>query len=159
MNHGQNRECVTGALSPPRLGQLCTQNIHNFFQNNIIVDVNPICPTMPEIKIDLNGVLKLLSNLKPYKAAGPDSIKTLVLKRLENGNYSCYMPLIWKRPFKPDSYLQTEKRHKYVPYSKRVTKQKPANYRLISLTCILCKVMVHIIASDLSKHLTKHNVL
>ena len=35
---------------------------------------------MPEIKIDLNVVLKLLSNLKPDKAAGPDSIKPVVLK-------------------------------------------------------------------------------
>ena len=38
---------------------------------------------MPEIKIDLNGVLKLLSNLKPDKAAGPDSIKPVVLRQLK----------------------------------------------------------------------------
>ena len=36
---------------------------------------------MPEFKIDLNGVLKLLSNLRPDKAAGPDSIKPVVLKQ------------------------------------------------------------------------------
>ena len=38
---------------------------------------------MSEIKIDLNGVLKLLSNLKPDKAARPDSIKPVVLKQLK----------------------------------------------------------------------------
>ena len=38
---------------------------------------------MPEIKIDLHGVLKLLSYLKPDKAAGPDSIKPVVLKQLK----------------------------------------------------------------------------
>ena len=38
---------------------------------------------MSEIKIDPNGVLKLLSNLKPDKAAGPDSIKPVVLKQLK----------------------------------------------------------------------------
>ena len=37
---------------------------------------------MPEINIDLNGVLKFLSKLNPRKAAGPDSIKPIVLKEL-----------------------------------------------------------------------------
>ena len=35
----------------------------------------------------------------------------------------------------------------------------PGNYRPISLTCICCKLMEHIIASNLTKHLNKHNVL
>ena len=37
---------------------------------------------MREIKIDLNGVLKFLSNLKPDKAAGPDSTKQVISKQL-----------------------------------------------------------------------------
>ena len=61
----------------------CIQNIHNIFQENVPEDINPICPAMPEIKIDLNGVLKLLSSLKPDKAAGPDSIIPVVLKQLK----------------------------------------------------------------------------
>ncbi|MEG7522989.1 MAG: hypothetical protein M3H12_07825, partial [Chromatiales bacterium] len=35
----------------------------------------------------------------------------------------------------------------------------PANYRPISLTCILCKVMEHIILSNMWKHLHKHNII
>jgi hypothetical protein len=42
---------------------------------------------------------------------------------------------------------------------KKGTKSDPANYRPISLTCVLCKVMEHIIVSHLSKHLDKHNIL
>ena len=38
---------------------------------------------MPDITIDLNGVIKLLSKLKPDKAAGGISIKPLVLKQLK----------------------------------------------------------------------------
>ena len=52
---------------------------------------------MPEIKINLKGVIKLLSNLKPdaFKAAGPDSIKPMVLKQFnENGDCPCYLLLI-----------------------------------------------------------------
>ena len=35
---------------------------------------------MPDIDISINGILKLLNNLKPGKAAGPDSIRPILLK-------------------------------------------------------------------------------
>ena len=50
--------------------------------NNFPDDLKSSCPSMPEINIDLNGVLKLLSKLKPGKAAGPDLFKPIVLKEL-----------------------------------------------------------------------------
>ena len=37
---------------------------------------------MPEISININGIIKLLSNLRPDKAAGPDEIRTIVLREL-----------------------------------------------------------------------------
>ena len=37
---------------------------------------------MPEIDISTNGILKLLGNLDPSKAAGPDKMRPLVLKEL-----------------------------------------------------------------------------
>ena len=38
-------------------------------------------PALPRIKIGVNGVTKLLRDLKqPHKAAGPDSIPTYILK-------------------------------------------------------------------------------
>ena len=39
---------------------------------------------MPEIDISLNGLLKLLHNLKPGKAAGPDKLKPLLLRELRD---------------------------------------------------------------------------
>ena len=35
---------------------------------------------MPEIKIEVEGVIKLLNDLSPFKAAGPDEISPWVLK-------------------------------------------------------------------------------
>ena len=37
---------------------------------------------MPEIYISENGLMKLLQNLKPGKAAGPDKLKPLLLREL-----------------------------------------------------------------------------
>ena len=70
-------------------------------------------------------VLKLLSNLKPDKTAGPDSIKPVVLKQLkmEIAPVICLLFEKKKKLFKPDNFLQNGKKHKSVPYSKRVTKQ------------------------------------
>ena len=45
------------------------------------------------------------------------------------------------------------------PVFKKGTKSDPANYRPISLTCILCKVMEHIIASKLTQHFNQNNIL
>ena len=39
---------------------------------------------MPDIDISVSGVLKLLTGLNPSKAAGPDTIKPVVLRELAN---------------------------------------------------------------------------
>ena len=58
--------------------------------------------TMPEICISLNRLLKLLKNLKPGKAAGPDRLKPLLLRELREE-----IALIIKMIF--DRSLQTGK--------------------------------------------------
>ena len=45
------------------------------------------------------------------------------------------------------------------PYLKKGDKTNPSNYRPVSLTCISCKLLEHIICSSLVQHLTKHNIL
>ena len=39
-------------------------------------------PVMSDIKVSENGILELLKDLNPYKAAGPDELKPLVLREL-----------------------------------------------------------------------------
>ena len=39
-------------------------------------------PVMPDIKVSENGILKLLKDLNPNKAAGQDELKPLVLREL-----------------------------------------------------------------------------
>ena len=56
--------------------------------------------------------------------------------------------------------VQTDWKKAHVcPLFKRGNKTDPANYRPISLTCILCKIMEHIVASTLTEHFKQHNVL
>ena len=44
-------------------------------------------------------------------------------------------------------------------YTKKGPKSKAENYRPISLTCICCKVLEHIITSNIMSHLDKNNIL
>ena len=129
-------------------------NIHNIFQENIPDNFNPICPTMLEIKIYLNGVLKLVSNLKPDKAAGHYSIKQLILKQLKTEiNCSYYIPLIQPPPPLQTGHFPIDWKSRSLSLIKKGDKTEPSNYMPISLACILCKVMGHTIASN------KYNIL
>ena len=51
------------------------------------------------------------------------------------------------------------KRQTYPLSSKKGDKTDPANYRPISLTRVLCKVLEHVVASGISKHFTDQNIL
>ena len=62
-----------------------------------------------------------------------------------------------KNLFKLDISLQNGAQA--CPLFRKGDKTDPSNYRPISLRCVVCKVMEHIIASNISKHLNKHNAL
>ena len=45
------------------------------------------------------------------------------------------------------------------PFTKKGNKSSPANYRHISLTCILCKIFEHIVTSNVVKRLDSNQIL
>ena len=109
---------------------------------------------MPEICINQNGIIKLLSNLRPDKAAGPDEIRPIVLKELRL-EIAPIIQLIFERSLATGELPSDWTKANVSPIFKKGDKSDPA----ISLTCILCKVMEHIIASNLTQHLNKYNIL
>ena len=52
------------------------------FESNCKLSIKSKYQTMPDITITSEGIAKLLLNLNPNKAAGPDEIKPRVLKEL-----------------------------------------------------------------------------
>ena len=51
-------------------------------QDSMQQDPQSSKPVMPEFQISIVGILKLLGVLKPGKAAGPDKIRPMALKKL-----------------------------------------------------------------------------
>ena len=107
---------------------------------------------MEEINITEEGVLKLLSKLNPHKAAGPDKIRPEVLRNLAEV-ITPIITRIFRASYNQGLTPEMWKKAHVTPIYKKGEKYKAINYRPVSLTCILCKQMEHIIASQYMKHL------
>lgn len=107
---------------------------------------------MPEIEIGHNGILSLLNNLKVEKAIGPDGIPNHVLKSCAD-IISCFLFIIFTRSLQNASLPHDWKHANVVPVHKSGARNTVENYRPISLTSVSCKIMEHIIYSNLISHL------
>ena len=96
---------------------------------------------MPDLDISVRGVAKLQSNLNSTKATGPDAIRPTDLKELSQV-IARAVTAIFQRSLVTSDW----KKAQVSPLFKKCNKQDPANYRPISLTCILCKTMENIVA-------------
>ena len=113
---------------------------------------------MPDIDISVSGVLKLLQGLNPSKTAGPDIIKPVVLNELAN-EIAPIVTDIFQLSMDTGTAPPEWKQALVTPLFKKGDKCNPAKYRPIALTCILCKSMEHIIASNLTRHFSKYNIV
>ena len=100
-------------------------------------------PSMPEIIITTPGVQKLLSEINPHKAHGPDNIPARVVKE----SASVLAPML-THLFQQSLYtgeIPPEWKLAYVtPIYKKGNREDPKNYRPVSLTSIISKTMEYI---------------
>ena len=113
---------------------------------------------MDEITVDPKGVSKLLNNLNIHKAPGPDGLSARVLKECSS-EIAPVLAYIYNESLAqgavPDDWRQTN----VAPVFKKGEKFDIANYRPVSLTCICCKTLEHIIVSNINKHLALESIL
>ena len=113
---------------------------------------------MPEFNISTAGIYKLLKDLNPNKAAGPDKIKPLVLQELKD-QIAPVLKVIFEISLNTGQVPQDWTSVNVAPLYKKGDKSLPANYRPISLTCIVCKMLEHIVASNVVKHMDNNNLM
>ncbi len=115
-------------------------------------------PVMADIQISVDGVAKLLHDLQPNKAAGPDNISPKVLKAAAN-ELAPALSLIFQKSLDtgelPDPWLRAN----ITPLFKKGERTSAANYRPVSLTCICSKVLEHIIHSNIMAHFDHYSIL
>ena len=120
---------------------------------------NPF-PEMPPIIVEVHvgGVRKLLANIDTSKAIGPDQIPNQALK-LAADEIAPVLQHIFQQSLDSGELPEDWKRAHIAAIYKKGDTTNPANYRPVSLTCVCCKFLEHIIDSNLMAHLSKWNIL
>ena len=113
---------------------------------------------MTPITINEAGVRKLLQNIKPHKAAGPDNIPARILREAAN-NLAPAMTILFQASIDQGTLPDDWKTANVAPIFKKGDRCKAANYRPVSLTCISCKLMEHMISSSMMRHLDDNGIL
>ena len=118
---------------------------------------SPFTP-MVKITVDPNGVFKLLNNLKIHKASGPDGLSARVLTECSS-EIAPILALIYNESLAQGTVTDDWRQANVAPIFKKGEKYDAANYRPVSLTCICCKTLEHIIVSNINKHLAFESIL
>ena len=110
---------------------------------------------MPPVEIKTD---KLISELDEHKACGPDGIRPIILKRLR-ASISPTLQCIFAKSLAEGQVPDDWKHANVTPLHKKGNRNDPANYRPISLTCVCCKLMEHIVVSHFRRHLEANYIL
>jgi len=115
--------------------------------NEVMPDINRRVPETTELN-DVNfsqdAVYKQLRNLKNKTSAGPDTLPAAFLKQIA-GTVSLPLSLLFAKSFQTSSLPDIWKVATVTPVFKKGSPSDAANYRPISLTCIIGKLMEGII--------------
>jgi hypothetical protein len=106
----------------------------------------------------VEGVAKQLGNINPNKACGPDELPARLLK-IVSQEIAPAIRFLFQQSYDQGCVPEDWKKAIVTSIHKKGPKSDPGNYRPISLTCIVCKIMEHVVLSHMAKHLAYHNIL
>ena len=113
---------------------------------------------LTDIEIEPHIVEKKLRNLKLNKAAGMDGIHTNILKALSE-EMSLPLCMIFKKSLDQGVVPFDWRAANVVPLYKKGSKNIPSNYRPVSLTSVVCKILESIIKDAISTHLESNSLI
>ena len=129
--------------------------------DNSSVELSSLFPNiinMPDVFITAEDVASSIRSLKNSVSRTPDCIPAFFLRKTSKSlakhlanlfNVSLKLgkvPVIWKSAL-------------VVPIFKKGQKNNPGNYRPISLTSVICRILEHIIHKKITDHLIRNNLL
>ena len=120
--------------------------------------VNETQAVIDDIVVTPIGIAKLLKQLDPAKACGPDNIQARVLKELADEIAPCLCK-IFQKSLNSGEVPSDWRKANVVPIFKNGEREIAANYRPVSLTCIASKILEHVIVSHIMKYSDMHEIL
>ena len=113
---------------------------------------------MEQLHFDIGQVLKKLRELKPSKAAGPDGLHPKMLRELAT-SLATPLTTIYETSLRTMTVPADWKSANISAIHKKGARTSPGNYRPVSLTSVLCKVMEKFVRDSLLQHLENNNIL
>ena len=110
-------------------------------------------PVLEDVDVSADIVAVKLAKLKPCSAPGPDGLHPRILRELAEP-LSVHLSRIFRRSLDCGQLPAEWKVGDVVPIFKKGDKQCAGNYRPVSLTCVMCKVMEAIIRDALMSHMS-----
>ena len=117
-----------------------------------------LAPFMDDIVVTKEGVTKLLKSLNPSKALGPDELHPRVLKELAR-ELSPVFAHLFHQSIDKGEILKEWSLANICSLFKKGDRSLACNYRPVSLTHVSCKLLEHIICSNIMAHLDEHRLL
>ncbi|KFV20251.1 Putative 115 kDa protein in type-1 retrotransposable element R1DM, partial [Tauraco erythrolophus] len=109
-------------------------------------------------RVGVDQVWEHLENLKVHKSMGPDEIHPRVLKELAAA-VARPLVIIFERSWRSGEFPTDWKRANVTPIFEKGTKDKPGNYRPVSLTSVPGKVMEQILLVAVLRHIKNNQVV
>ena len=110
-----------------------------------------------DIRVTPEAIRSKLQELNPNKSHGPDEIPPKVLKEVSE---ELSLPLcnLYNKSLETGSLPEDWKTAEVIALYKKGSKSDDGNYRPISLTCIVCKVLESLIRDAIVSHFTCNNL-
>lgn len=154
----------TTAITDREKAQLLNKQFASVFTRDAQDNPNPDNGTLgpdsgSNIQITPENVEKRLKGLNASKSPGPDSMHPRVLKELAT-EISPTVALLFRKSLETAEIPESWKLAHVVPiYKNKGAKKEPVNYRPISLTSVLSKLLERIITEFIVKHVDTHGLL
>ena len=116
------------------------------------LDPRTVQTELDEIHISREDVLKAIKHTKPDKAAGPDGIYPRILVEAKE-ELAQPLATLFNISLRSGTVPQAWKEAIISPIFKKGKRSDPGNYRLISLTSVVCKLLEHLVRGHITRHL------
>ena len=111
-----------------------------------------------DVDITPEKVSKKINAMRSNAAPGPDKLCPRLLKSVTE-QISAPLATIFKKSLEEGAVPEDWRTANVTPIFKKGSKASVGNYRPVSLTSVLCKVMEGILKDSLMKHLLQNNIL
>ena len=109
-----------------------------------------------DINITADEVKLKLKNLDIHKATGPDKIPSIILKNLSD-ELSTPLATLFNKSIKEGIVPLIWKTAEITAIFKKGDKTNPTNYRPVSLTSIICKILESLITDKIREYMESNS--